>query len=343
MKKTVQCFFVLLIVFSLFSGCEQNTEQLTGPTSPVVFTPVVEITTSPTPAPSSTPEPTPIHTPVPTPKPTPVPTPEPTPVPTPEPTPVPTPEPTPVPTLEPTPVPTPEPTPVPTLEPVSHKNTKLYVLMYHHFVSDETECNPWTLSVSRFREDLQWLADNGYTTVLPSELVNGNELPEKAVMITFDDGYASNYELAFPLLQEFNAKVTISLITSKLERTLTWDECRKMSQSGLVEFGSHTHSAHSTYSTGIQRLPGETQAEYESRIFPDILTSVELIEQNLGTKVHMFAYPYGKTDEWAEEFLKETFTVTVNSVSATGSIKNNLYDLPRYNISMNTPLSLYLE
>lgn len=242
-----------------------------------------------------------------------------------------------------TPDPTPELTPEPAPEPAPEKNTRLYILMYHHFVPDGTECNPWTLTASRFREDLQWLSDNGYTTVLPSELAAGIEFPEKAVMITFDDGYASNYDLAFPLVEEFNAKVVISLVTSNLERTLTWDQCREMTQSGLVEFGSHTHAVHNTFSDGIQRLPDESQSDYEARIFPDIMTSIELIEQNLSTKVQMFAYPYGKTDEWADQFMKDTFTVTVNSDSTTASIKNGLYDLPRYNITMDTPLSMYLE
>lgn len=274
-------------------------------------------------------------------------TPELTPEPIPEPTLEPTPEPTPEPASEPTPKPTPEPTPNPIPEPTSEtcapKNTRLYVLMYHHFVPDGTECNPWTLTASRFREDLQWLSDNGYTTVLPSELAAGMELPEKAVMITLDDGYASNYDLAFPLLKEFNAKAVISLITSTLERTLTWDQCREMAQSGLVEFGSHTHAVHNTFSGGIQRLPDESQVDYETRIFPDIMTSIDLIEQNLSTKVQMFAYPYGKTDEWADQFMKDTFAITVNSISATASIKNDLYDLPRYTITMDTPLSMYLE
>ena len=246
-------------------------------------------------------------------------------------------------TPNPTPEPTPDPTPEPTPEPAPEKHTRLYVLMYHHFVPDGTEYNPWTLTASRFREDLQWLSDNGYTTVLPGELAAGMELPEKAVMITFDDGYASSYSLAFPLLKEFNAKAVISLITSTLERTLTWTQCREMAQSGLVEFGSHTHAVHNTFLGGIQRLPDESQADYEARIFTDIMTSIELIEQNLSTKVQMFAYPYGKTDEWADQFMKDTFTVTVNSISTTANIKNDLYDLPRYNITMDTPLSMYLE
>ncbi len=349
MHKFLNPTLAFLITLLFLTGCTQITEPPPASSEPSFSTsaPVPEVNSSPklTPeaTPVPTPEPTPVPTPEPTPEPTPIPTPEPTPEPTPVPTPEPTPEPTPIPTPEPTPEPTPVPTPTPAPEPTPVKHTRLYVLMYHHFVPDGTECNPWTLTVSRFREDLQWLTDNGYTSILPSELAAGMVLPEKAVMITFDDGYSSNYDLAYPLLQEFQVKASISLITSSVEKTLTWDECREMAQSGLVEFGSHTHFAHNIYSKGIQRLPDETQADYEARIFPDILTSVELIEQNIGTKVHLFAYPYGKTDAWANDFIKNTFTVTVNSVSATGSVKNNLYDLPRYNISMNTPLSLYLE
>ena len=92
-------------------------------------------------------------------------------------------------------------------------NTRLYVLMYHHFVPEGQTCNQWMLTDVRFREDLQWLTDHGWTTVLPSELTAGTGLPEKAVMLTFDDGYRSNYEIAYPLLREFDAKAAISIVT----------------------------------------------------------------------------------------------------------------------------------
>ena len=66
----------------------------------------------------------------------------------------------------------------------------LYILMYHNFVEGDGEgCDDWSLPVSRFREDLQWLSDHGYKTVLPSQLAAGEPLPRRAVMITFDDGY----------------------------------------------------------------------------------------------------------------------------------------------------------
>lgn len=340
MKHTGKIFFSLIILLLLLlSSCQKAVDE---PTFSTDFSEVPSVTIDESDSMPS-PENNQDISSLPVPDPTPVLTPVPTPEPILEPTPVPTPEPTPEPTPFPTPGQVPEPPPVPSSEPVPEKNGKLYVLMYHHFVPDNTECNEWTLTVSRFREDLQWLSDHGYVTVFPSELAGGIELPEKAVMITFDDGYLSNYELAFPLLQEYNSKATISLITCRIGYSFTWEMCREMAQSGLVEFGSHTHQVHSVYSEGVSRLKNESLEEYQNRVFPDIETSIDLIETNIGTTVHLFAYPYGKTDEWAKEFIQNNFSVSVNSNSTTGDIRNGLYDLPRYNISMNTPLSKYLD
>ena len=102
----------------------------------------------------------------------------------------------------------------------------LAVLMYHHFVADGEECSEWTTTDACFREDLAWLRDHGYTFVLPRELAAGEPLPEKPVMLTFDDGYNSNYTIAYPILEEFGAKAVIAVITSipnVVDWSLTWD------------------------------------------------------------------------------------------------------------------------
>lgn len=222
----------------------------------------------------------------------------------------------------------------------------LYVLMYHHLVEDGANLSDWTITADRFREDLQWLKDNGYNTVLPRELVSGEDLPDNPVLVTFDDGYASNYHLALPILQETGSKAVIALITERINSQkpdfLTWDMCRAMQQSGLVEFGSHTHDSHSGEKPGILRRDGETQEEYQKRIFPDLQTSVDLISSNLGAEVYYFAHPHGQKDEWAEDYVRELFPVTTTSEVATGNMANGVQDLPRYNISMSTPLSEYL-
>jgi len=252
--------------------------------------------------------------------------------------PEPDPAPEPQPALEPEPVPAPE----PAEKPVSD-NKELYILMYHHFVPEGQECNPWMLTPSRFREDMQWLAGHGYTTVLPSEVIRGDPLPERAVMLTFDDGYRSNYELAYPILQEFRVKAVISIITHWVEDGdpgyLTWEQCREMAESGLVEFGSHTHASHAD---GITRAGGETREEYENRVFPDIQKSVALIEDNTGMPVQFFAYPNGRTEKWAAGFLREKFKMTVTTRHGPADISEGLYDLNRCNISMEEPVWKFL-
>jgi len=222
------------------------------------------------------------------------------------------------------------------------------VLMYHDLVAEDPgNLNDWTVTTEKFREDLQWLKDNGYTTVLPRELASGEDLPDKPVLVTFDDGYASNCTLGLPILVELERKAVIALITQRIDSRkpgfLTWEQCRILHDSGWVELGSHTHDSHSGEKPGILRRDGESKADYEARIFTDLETSVEMIETNVGADVTYFAHPHGQKDAWSEAFVKELFPVTTTSEVATADLANGTQDMPRYNISMSTPLSQYLD
>ena len=310
----------LLIALLLLTGCQDIGELPTNPARPSAPSNLLS-TSEPTPsaaAPTFTPSPEPTTSPEPTPSPEPVPSPEPTAEPAPEPTPIPGPEPN---------------------DPI------FYVLMFHNVVENGVECNDWTITTSRLREDLQWLADHGYTTVLPRELVQGAPLPERAVLITFDDGYVSNYRLAFPILKEFNAKAVISIVTiatdNNVSAFLTWDMCREMVDSGLVEIGSHTHNLHGS-ELGIKRANGETQEQYQERVFTDLQTSIDLIEANLGTKALFLAYPHGATDSWAKGFIQSHFAVTVITRNGRVDFSKGLYDLPRYNMNEVNFVGKYL-
>ena len=228
--------------------------------------------------------------------------------------------------------------PAPDQEP----NNTLYILMYHLFVDDGLPCNEWTVTRSRFREDVQWLTEHGYETVLPRDLAAGVPLPQRAVMLTFDDGYDSNYWLAYPTLKEFRAKAVIALITSHIDDEelyyLNWNKCREMNQSGLVEFGSHTHAVHGSEFGGITRGPGESMEEYGARVLCDIRTSMDRIEDHLGEPPLYFAYPLGKTEPWADGFIRENFSVTVTTKPGTAGIGQGLYNMPRYTVDMDTPV-----
>lgn len=78
----------------------------------------------------------------------------------------------------------------------------LPILMYHDVTDGPTSDNPMVVTTEKLEGDLCWLKENGYHTILPRELTAGEPLPEKPVLLTFDDGYVSNYRLLFPLLQK---------------------------------------------------------------------------------------------------------------------------------------------
>lgn len=154
----------------------------------------------------------------------------------------------------------------------------LPILMYHDVTDAPTSDNPMVVTTEKLEGDLCWLKENGYHTILPRELTAGEPLPEKPVMITFDDGYVSNYRLLFPLLQKYQMKAAICLIVSLTDKDpeghghLTWDMCREMQASGLVEIASHTYALHNLEQNGdyfakgvngIQRKTGESSWQFQ--------------------------------------------------------------------------------
>lgn len=243
-------------------------------------------------------------------------------------------------------------------EPVPAGGSRLPILMYHHVVADGEECNDMTVTASRLETDLQWLSEHGYHTVLPSELAAGTPLPANPVMITFDDGYRSNYELAYPLFQKYQAKAVISLMVSMpdcwAESCLSWDMCREMAASGLVEIGSHTYLCHNLDgrcgafvpggTNGVEREPGESDAGFQARVLDDVQKSYDRIAEEVAVPA-FFAYPFGRTEPDADPLIQELFPVTaVTSLKPVpADLSGGLYKLPRITVTMDESLSRLLK
>ena len=172
------------------------------------------------------------------------------------------------------------------------------VLNYHQ-INDRDE-NALTVHTDQFEAQMKYLADNGYHTITPEEMIaawdNGTALPDKPVIITFDDGYADNYRCAFPILQKYNLRGTIFLISDFIgtyPNYLTWAQVDEMQESGLIDFESHTLSHEQLDSTS----PEETWNQLDG--------SKKALEWHLHKEVNFLAYPCGSYDEELQQMVKK--------------------------------------
>lgn len=200
---------------------------------------------------------------------------------------------------------------------------KLAVLLYHHVVPKDADTSS-IISLSDFESQMEYLYKHGYYTASLKELeeflYDEKELPEKTVIITFDDGYESNYIYAYPVLKKYGFKGIIFIIGDKVVESkqssnpnmipkLTYDEIREMADSGLVEFGSHTFDAHEM----IDGKPALLNMSSEE-IYQDFEKIKELFNKLGLPNPRGIAYPFGgfddKTVKAAEAIgLKLGFTV----------------------------------
>lgn len=218
----------------------------------------------------------------------------------------------------------------------SEKNVSVPVLMYHQFSEKEERYSQWCMSPSELRADLEYLRENGYTTILPSELVaalNGEqELPEKPVILTFDDGHETMYTTVLPLLEEYDMKAVANVVGSSCDlysgqedhtldySCLTWDEVGALHASGRVEIGNHSYDLHdNTARKGIRILPGEDVESYREMLTQDTFLCQQKIEAATGVRPTVYAYPFGYCCEEAVEVLTGMgYTVLLGCQGKTG-------------------------
>lgn len=124
------------------------------------------------------------------------------------------------------------------------QGTGLPVLLYHG-VDSHGPKNKYTLDTEVFEQQLQWLHNDGYVTILPGEIKGRvfQENPEKKVMLTFDDGLLDNFQIVFPLLQKYGFDGLFFIITDEIGKggRIHAEQLREMSDRGC-EIGSHTIS-----------------------------------------------------------------------------------------------------
>lgn len=241
------------------------------------------------------------------------------------------------------------------------------VLMWHNLAEESS--GDMTISVDTFRAQIEALHEAGFKTVSLQQLYDyvhfGTELPEKPIVLTFDDGYFSNYEYAFPILQEYDMQATIFAIGVSVgkdtykdtDHAMTphfgADEAREMVASGLISVQSHTYDMHQwpPFEDGNAQvretlLPfdGEADADYKAAVEADFAESRELLESITGQPVNALAFPEGAYVTLTQDALRSagaelTFT-TVRAVNTVvKGLPQSLCAMPRFGMTESTDMT----
>jgi len=218
----------------------------------------------------------------------------------------------------------------------------LPVLTYHSIrtVIDPGDSLGYGLSVSaeEFEKQMKFLNHQGYTTLTPDDLLavlqKKEALPQKSIMLTFDDGYEDFYTAAFPILKKYKFKATVFIVTGFLgdgqNRYMTWEEIRELDQSGIISIASHTQS-HSD-------LTKSKDAKKE------IEDSKSELENFLGHPIITFVYPYGLHDSAAVLLVSRAgYALGFTTQEGTTMSRARQFALPRVRIWGGMPWYVFVE
>lgn len=235
---------------------------------------------------------------------------------------------------------------------------------------DRFAVSTWTLA-----EQFEWLKAEGWQPISVDTLIAAHRgrarLPEKAVLLTFDDGLASVYDHVFPLLEAYDFPAVVAVVTGWQERIASggtieyqgrrwgpqglasWAELKEMADSGLVSLASHSHDMHRGVTANPQgnRQPAaatlrydpatgryERPAQYRARVRADLARSVALIEQRTGHRPRTMIWPYGAFNEQTEAIARELGMPVSLGLSTGVNTTDRLSGLRRFLVTGNPPL-----
>jgi Predicted xylanase/chitin deacetylase len=213
-------------------------------------------------------------------------------------------------------------------EDLKYNNKSVPVLMYHSI--DYEKGNELRVPKEVFKEQMGYLKQKGYTTLTLNELysffINNKPVPDKSIVITFDDGYKDNFENAYPVLKEFGFNATIFVITSTVDNDknyLTSKQLKELDADG-IDIESHTVNHEQ-----LDKLTYDKQID-------TLKDSKEYIEKVLGKSAKYTAYPFGKWNADTIKAVKDAgYSMVFTTASGWSNKNQDIYELHRIYVSAN--------
>lgn len=232
------------------------------------------------------------------------------------------------------------------------QQVELPIVMYHSLLKDPEKQGKYVISPKLFERDLKYIKQKGYTPVFMKDVIayveDGDDLPEKPIVLSFDDGYFNNYYYAHPLLEKYNAKAVISIVGKMSDEFsshhdenpsyahVTWDHILDMHLSGYWEIQNHSYNCH-TYEkrNGVSQVSTETYKDYAQFLMSDLGYLQDKIAYVTGVAPNTFTYPFGAFSDNTDEIIRQMgFKATLSCTEGVSTIKKGdpdcLFKLKRH-------------
>lgn len=200
------------------------------------------------------------------------------------------------------------------------------VFAYHRF--GDSRYPSTNISSDVFESQLKYLADNHYTVLTLGEAVAkwkaGKSLPDKAVILTIDDGYLSFYKNGWPLLKKYGYSATIFVQTGTIGGSdfMSWQQIKEMQKAG-IEIGNHSHD-HAQF----LNLDGKDRM---AAFRKDLAQASDQFQEHLGSKPTLYCYPYGEWTSDMEQVLRDAgFEAATAQKSGVFSQSSDAMAIPRF-------------
>lgn len=229
---------------------------------------------------------------------------------------------------------------------------KVPIIMYHSILKEKNRQGQYVIDPADLEADFKNIKEMGFNAIVMKDLLDyvyrGIPLPEKPIMITFDDGNYNNYVYAFPLAKKYDVKFILSPIAYYVDKytdepdlspayaTCSWDTIKEMIDSGYVEMQNHSYNLHSTSNgrMGVRQKKSEDEAYYKTMLTEDIMKAQNAFKENTSWTPTAFTYPFGAYSTLTEDIIKELgFKGTFSCETRTNAITRDptcLFGLGRY-------------
>lgn len=236
------------------------------------------------------------------------------------------------------------------LEVMEISEKKVPIIMYHKVSNNKSLLGKFVISVEEFEQDLKFIKGNGYETIFMEDLIefvyNGRSLPEKPIMLTFDDGNFSIDKYVLPLIEKYDAKIVVSIIGKLTDdfsaRTniegkyfphLTWEQINKLIDSNLVEIQNHSYDLHKDI--GAKKRKGQSEEAYKDWLVTDLSKLQDRISVMTKQRATTFAYPFGAISPTSDGIIKSMgfcASLSCNGKISTVTVgdRDCLYSLGRF-------------